>query len=65
MAASKLRSVIKVTRQANGVTWQAAIWVPRDDDRVHVPGTVLADGFETRKLAEVFCKAYRKGLVKP
>jgi hypothetical protein len=65
MSSTKLRSIVKVTRQANGKTWQVGLWVPREDGRVHVLSEVLADGFELRKLADDFAKAYRKGLVKP
>jgi hypothetical protein len=63
MLTTRLRNVVKVTRQANGKTWQVALWVPREDGRVHVLGKVLADGFELRKLAKDYAVAYRKGLV--
>lgn len=65
MASTRLRSIVKVTRQASGKTWQVGLWVPADFGDGHVLSKVLADGFELRKLAADFAKAYRKGLVKP
>jgi hypothetical protein len=63
MASSKLRSIVKVTRQASGKTWCVARWIPSEDGRTHVMGEVLADGFELQKLAQQWAKSYRAGKV--
>lgn len=60
MASTRLRPVVKVTRQASGKTWAVTLWEPRLDRR-----TVLGDSFESRKLADQFAKAYRAGTVRP
>jgi hypothetical protein len=65
MSSTKLRSIVKVTRQSSGKTWAVTLWEPRADGRVHEQTKVLASDFELRKLADDFAKAYRKGLVKP
>lgn len=65
MASTRLRSVIKVTRQASGKTWQVGLWVPADFGHGHVLSRVLYAGFELRKLADQYAKAYRRGEVQP
>jgi hypothetical protein len=65
MTTTKLRTIVKVTRQASGKSWQVGLWVPADFGHGHVISRVIADGFETRKLALVFYKALRAGKVKP
>ena len=65
MASTKLRSIVKVTRQANGKTWQVGLWVPADFGHGHVLSKVLADGFDLAKLAEQWAKSYRAGRVQP
>lgn len=65
MPSTRLRSVVKVTRQASGKTWAVTIWMPRLDGRAHILSKVLADGFELQKLAAQWAKAYRAGTVKP
>lgn len=62
---TRLRSVVKVTRQASGKTWQVGLWVPADFGDGHVLSKVLADGFELRKLAVQWRKSYRSGAVQP
>jgi hypothetical protein len=65
MSATKLRSIVKVTRQASGKTWCVALWVPSEDGRTHVLGKVLASDFALRKLADQYARDYRAGRVKP
>jgi hypothetical protein len=60
MPSTRLRPVVKVTRQASGKTWAVTLWEPRFDRR-----KVLGADFESRKLADQFAKAYRAGTVKP
>jgi hypothetical protein len=59
----KLRSIVKVTRQASGKTWCVTLWVPSEDGRIHVLSKVLASDFELAKLAEQWAKSYRAGKV--
>lgn len=65
MPSTRLRSVVKVARQASGKTWAVTLWEPRQDGRVHELSKILAADIESRKLADQYAKAYRKGLVKP
>lgn len=65
MSSTRLRSVVKVTRQASGKTWAVTLWEPRKDGRVHELSKVLGDNFESRKLADQYAKFYRSGKVQP
>lgn len=65
MASTRLRSIVKVARQASGKTWAVTLWEPRQDGRVHELSKVLAADIESRKLADQFAKAYRSGKVQP
>ena len=65
MATTRLRSTIKVHRQASGKTWAVGLYVPNETYGGHRLDKVLADGFESRKLADQHAKACRAGTVKP
>ena len=62
---TRLRSIIKVTRQASGKTWAVGLYVPNETYGGHRLDKVLADGFESRKLAMQHAKWCRSGKVQP
>ncbi len=55
------RPVVMVIRALKG--WNVALFTPTDTG--HRLDRVLERGFELRKLADQYAKAYRSGTVKP
>ncbi len=62
---TRLRPIVKVTRQASGKTWAVGLYVPNEAYGGHRLDKVLATDFESRKLADQYAKAYRGGKAQP